>query len=255
MILAKQGGEPADSSGDITVRRDILAGRDIRVFREGREILVVPEIAVREGEVLAVIGPNGAGKTTLLSVLACLEFPDQGLVFFRGVEVSRRNALGIRRRMAAVFQEPLLLDGTVLDNVELGLRLRGFGAGARPRALRWLRLLGLEGKATQWVHTLSGGEAQRTALARAFVLEPEVLFLDEPFSSVDAIARRELIRDFRNIVKETGITTVLVTHDFREVQHLATRVLVLNRGKIEAEGNAEDISNHPRWRELAASGL
>lgn len=255
MALSKKRGEPADPAKDITVGGDILVGRDIRVFREGREILVVPEIVVREGEVLAVIGPNGAGKTTLLSVLACLEFPNQGRVFFRGVEVSRKNALGIRRRMAVVFQEPLLLDGTVLDNVELGLRLRGVRAGARPRAMRWLSLFGLEGKAAQSVHTLSGGEAQRTALARAFVLEPEVLFLDEPFSSVDAIARRELIRDFRNIVKETGVTTVLVTHDFREVQHLATRVLVLNQGRIEVEGTPEDISNHPRWGKLAESGL
>ncbi|HHY34790.1 MAG TPA: ATP-binding cassette domain-containing protein [Firmicutes bacterium] len=238
-------------SESVTFPRDILIGRDIRVFREGREILTVPEITVREGEVLAVIGPNGAGKTTLLSVLACLEFPHKGRVFFRGVEVSRKNALGIRRRMAAVFQEPLLLDGTVLDNVELGLRLRGLKAEARPRAMEWLSRLGLEDKARQSVHTLSGGEAQRVALARAFVLEPEVLFLDEPFSSVDAIARRELIGDLRDIVRATRVTTVLVTHDFREVRHLATRVLVLNQGRIEAEGRPEDVSNHPRWGELA----
>lgn len=231
--------------------REIIAGSDIRVVRQGKEILVVPNIAVREGEVVAVIGPNGAGKSTLLAVLACLDFPERGRVFFRGTEVTKRNVVEIRRRMSVVFQEPLLLDGTVLENVELGLRVRGVRDGPRARAVEWIRRFGLTGKEGQAVHTLSGGEAQRVALARAFVLNPEVLFLDEPFSSLDSIARQELLRDFRRIIRDTGVTAVLVTHDFLEVRLLATRVLVLSRGRIEAEGTPESISNDPLWGRLA----
>ena len=232
---------------------EIIAAYDIRVIREGKAILAVPGVTVREGEVLAVVGPNGAGKSTLLMVLACLEFPKTGRVFFRGDAVTRKNAVSVRRRMSVVFQEPLLLDGTVLENVEMGLRLRGLGRVARGRALEWVSRFGLTGKENQAVHTLSGGEARRVSLARAFAVDPQVLLLDEPFSSVDAAARQELLGDLEPILRETGITAVLVTHDFSEVMFLATRVIVLNRGRIEAEGTPDSIANDPRWRKMAGS--
>ena len=228
----------------------VLAAHDIRVVRGKRTILDVPSVEVRPGEVLALIGPNGAGKTTLLSVLACLDFPTRGEVLYQGQRVTKRNALSIRRKMAVVFQEPLLLDGTVLDNVMLGLQLRGKRDEAKENAARWLDRFGISGVSTQTPHTLSSGEAQRASLARAFALEPEILFMDEPFAAVDVISRRGLVREFQEVQQAAHTTTVLVTHDFGEVTTLATRVLVMHQGTIQAEGTPDEIARHEKWGSL-----
>ena len=237
--------EPKAESAGVPV----LSVHDIDVVKGPRKILSVDHLQVNSGEVLAVIGPNGAGKSTLISVMACLDTPYHGDIVFKGQKVNRKNALNVRRRMAVVFQEPLLLDGTVRDNVKLGLTLRNQSIDDG-RIDAWLGRFGLTALAGQLVHTLSGGEAQRTALARAFVLEPEVLFLDEPFASVDVITRQDLVAQFRDILREQGTTTVLVTHDFAEVQALASRVLVLAEGRIQSEGTPGQIQNHPVWQKL-----
>jgi len=238
----------------VTPAGPVLEGESIRVVKGRRIVLDVGSVSVMPGEVLAVIGPNGAGKSTLLSVLACLEFPSRGKVSYKGHEVTRKNALSIRRKMAVVFQEPLLLDGTVLDNVILGPRLRRREGPVRENALIWLERFGIPGAATQMSHTLSGGEAQRASLARAFALEPEILFMDEPFTAVDAISRQGLIETFKGVQEAARTTTVLVTHDFQEVSALATRVVVLHEGKIRAEGTPDEIARHPIWGALAGIG-
>ncbi len=232
----------------------VLAGRLLQVVKGRRTILDVDEIDVMPGEILAVIGPNGAGKSTLLSVLACLEFPARGKMLYRGTEVTRGNALSIRRRMAVVFQEPLLLDGSVLENVELGLKIRGRAGGAREAALLWLDRFGILAAAGQMAHTLSGGEAQRASLSRAFALSPEILFMDEPFSSVDTMSRQSLIESFKRAQAASGTTTVMVTHDFREIRALATRVAVLSDGRIQATGTPVEIASHPVWGALTGNG-
>lgn len=232
-----------------SARAPVLSVHNIEVIKGHRKILSVDYLHVNPGEALAVIGPNGAGKSTLISVMACLDTPYHGDIVFKGQKVNRKNALNVRRRMAVVFQEPLLLDGTVRDNVKLGLTLRNQSIDDG-RIDAWLERFGLTALAGQLVHTLSGGEAQRTALARAFVLEPEVLFLDEPFASVDVITRQDLVAQFREILTEQGTTTVLVTHDFAEVQALASRVLVLAEGRIQSEGTPGEIQNHPVWQKL-----
>ncbi|MDK2855395.1 MAG: tungstate transport system ATP-binding protein [Bacillota bacterium] len=229
----------------------VLEARDIVIKKGGRRILSVDHLAVEPGEVLAIIGPNGAGKSTLLTVLACLDLPTSGAVFFHGRRVTRANALAVRRRLAVVFQEPLLLDTTVLENAAIGLKLRGRRREAEAKARAWLARFGVGHLAAQQALTLSGGEAQRVSLARAFALEPEVLLLDEPFASVDVIARAGLIQEFKSILSSTGTTAVLVTHDFREVSALATRVAVLFDGTVQAEGPPEAIAAHPRWGALA----
>lgn len=229
----------------------VLTGEGIKVRKGHRTILDVDAISVLPGEVLAVIGPNGAGKSTLLTILSCLEFPACGKVFFRNEEVTRRTALGARRKMAVVFQEPLLLDGTARENIELGLKLRGIGGNTRETVRLWLERFGIAKVGDQMAHTLSGGEAQRTSLARAFALEPEVLFLDEPFSSVDVLSRQGLIASFREAQTTSVTTSVLVTHDFREVLTLATRVIVMSEGRIQATGTPSEISVHPVWGALA----
>lgn len=235
--------------------KPVLRGENLIVVRQNRKILDIDEISVLPGEILAVVGPNGAGKSTLLTLLACLEIPKQGKIYFHGRQVTRKNALQIRRQMAVVFQEPLLLDGTVKENVNLGLALRGQKHQVDTKIESWLRRFGILHLADQMAHTLSGGEAQRTALARALVLEPEVLFLDEPFASLDSLTKQNLIRQFKNILEESGTTTVLVTHDFSEVQALATRVLVLSEGRIQLEGTPDEILQHPVWQKLAGKPL
>src|SRR5262249_8049316 len=158
----------------------VVALHGIRVIRGARTVLDVPELTVEVGEVLAVIGPNGAGKSTLLRVMGLLETPTAGSVRFQGERVSPPDGLPVRRRMASVFQDPLLTDATVRDNVALGLRFRGADtARGAARITEWLEQLGIVDLAGRQARTLSGGEAQRTALARALVLEPELLLLDE----------------------------------------------------------------------------
>src|SRR5688572_1504386 len=211
----------------------VLALRDVRRRYGARDALDVRALDVVAGEVLAVIGPNGAGKSTLLRVLGLLERPDTGQVLVRGRAVDGREALGERRRMATVFQEPLLTDATVADNVALGLRFRGVSAAAgRARVARWLERLGVGGLATRAARTLPGGEAQRIALARALVLEPEVLLLDEPFAGLDAPARAALMTDLGAILRADRTTTVLVTHERGEALALADRVAVLMAGRL-----------------------
>ncbi|NLG87011.1 MAG: ATP-binding cassette domain-containing protein [Firmicutes bacterium] len=228
----------------------VLTVKDITVRRGGRCILQVDSFFVQPKEVVALIGPNGAGKSTLLTILACLALPDRGELFFANDKVTRKNALAVRRRLAVVFQDPLLLDCTVLENAALGLKLRGQKQGAKEKALRWLKRFGVDHLANQNALTLSGGEAQRVSLARAFALEPEVLLLDEPFVSIDVISRKSLVSEFKSVLTGTGTTAVLVTHDFQEVLALANRAVVLDQGKIRAQGTPQEIASHEVWGSL-----
>jgi len=229
----------------------LLAVKDIVVRRGRRFCLKIDEFCVRPQEVVALIGPNGAGKSTLLTTLACLTPPDSGTVFFGSEKVTKKNALTVRRKLAVVFQEPLLLDNTVLENTVLGLRLRGQKQGAEDKARIWLKRFGVDHLAGQNALTLSGGEAQRVSLARAFALEPKVLLLDEPFASIDVISRTALIDEFKSVLESTGTTAVLVTHDFYEVQALASRTVVLDQGTIQAEGTPAEIAVHKTWGGLS----
>ena len=208
--------------------------------------LEVPSLAVQRGEVLAVIGPNGAGKSTLLRVMGLLQKPTEGRIYFHSDEVKPTNGLATRRRMASVFQEPLLLNASVYDNAALGLRLRGLDGHTIEQRIRpWLERLGIEHLARRPARTLSGGEAQRTSLVRALTLKPEILFLDEPFSPLDPPTREGLLLDLERILRETSITTVFVTHDRDEAFMLGDRVGVLINGKIHQIGAAEDVFLRP----------
>jgi tungstate transport system ATP-binding protein len=230
----------------------VLALHKVRRRYAGRDVLDVGSLDVFAGEVLAVIGPNGAGKSTLVRLLGLLERPDAGQVLVNGRAVDARDALAERRRMATVFQEPLLADATVADNVALGLRFRGVtSATAAPRVARWLERLGVAGLAAQPARTLSGGEAQRVALARALVLEPEVLLLDEPFSGLDAPARAALLTDLGAILRADRTTTVLVTHERGEALALADRVAVVMDGRLRQVDETARVFYAPVSEEVA----
>jgi len=224
-------GDPAARGLGPTTAVVALAG--VRVAYGGRTAVDIERLEVRAGELLAVIGPNGAGKSTLLRVLGLLERPAAGSIAFRGRTVAPGERLDARRQMASVFQDPLLVDATVFDNVALGLRFRGLSRGEiAPRVRNWMRRFGIEHLATRRSRTLSGGEAQRTALARALVLQPALLLLDEPFSALDQPTREALIADLGSILRHDRITTVLVTHDRGEALTLGDRVATMMDGRI-----------------------
>jgi tungstate transport system ATP-binding protein len=230
----------------------VLALRDLRVRHAAGFTLEVDSLEARRGEVLAVIGPNGAGKSTLLRAMGLLEPPGAGAVWLHGQRVDAAHALAARRRMATVFQEPLLADRSVAENVALGLRFRGLGRReTHARVARWLARFGVGHLAARSARTLSGGEAQRVALARALVLEPEVLLLDEPFAALDAPTRAGLVADLGGVLREDRVTTVLITHDRGEAQALADRVAVLIAGRLRQVDTTSRVFWAPASEDVA----
>jgi tungstate transport system ATP-binding protein len=219
-----------------------IEAKNLTLVKGNAKILDVSSFAVHGNEVVALVGPNGAGKSTLIQCLALLQKPSSGEVSVGGVSANGRNSLALRRKMAVVFQESLLLDTTVLQNVTSGLRLRGIARSeADERAHTWMKRLGIEGLAKRPARLLSGGESQRASLARAFVLEPEVIFLDEPFSALDYPTRLALLWDMRELLRSTAVTTVFVTHDYSEIPYLTDKVAVMQRGRITREGTVNEL--------------
>ncbi|MBI4591796.1 MAG: ABC transporter ATP-binding protein [Candidatus Rokubacteria bacterium] len=230
----------------------VVALSGVRVRYGGAVVLEVPDLEIQAGEILAIIGPNGSGKSTFLRVIGLLETPTQGQVRFKGEAVGASRVLEVRRRMATVFQDPLLVDDTVFENAALGLRFRCVAPAAiGPRVRAWLDRFGIGALAERRARTLSGGEAQRTALARALVLKPEILLLDEPFAALDQPTREALIEELGGILREDRITTVLVTHDRWEALALGDRVAVMMRGEILQVDEAARLFRAPVSDEVA----
>jgi tungstate transport system ATP-binding protein len=225
----------------------IIEGKNLKVTRGGDTILDIPYVGIKAGEVLSFIGSNGAGKTTLLQTLLYLTKPFSGDVFFKEKKVgSDVPVLTYRRSLAMVFQEPLLFDTTVFENVASGIKLRGLPKSVvRDTANEYLRLFGILQLKDRSARNLSGGEAQRTSLARAFATKPEVLFLDEPFASLDPASREPLVEDVQEMLRQTKTTAVFVTHDLMEALRLSDRIGVMVQGRMRQVGPAEDVMNRP----------
>ncbi len=231
----------------------ILSIRDLTIRRGDQTVLRVSALDIQQGEVLAVIGPNGAGKSTLLLVLARLLPINNGSLLFNSQPIERENELTYRRRIALVLQEPLLLNQSVFDNVAAGLKFRGMPRKEiKARTDEWLERLGISHLRNRPAHRLSGGEAQRTSLARAFAIQPELLFLDEPFSALDAPTRARLMEDLHALLSATNITTVFITHDLDEALMLGERVAVLLGGVLRQVGKPQDVFTSPSDGEVAA---
>jgi ABC-type sugar transport system ATPase subunit len=230
----------------------VIALHGIRLQYGGATVLDLPRLEIYDGETLAIIGPNGAGKTSLLKVIGLLEQPGFGSVYFRGEQATSQNALTLRRRMASALQAPLLIDDTVYANAALGLKLRGATKKEIDERLQpWLGRLGIAHIAGRRARTLSGGEARRTSLARALVLEPELLLLDEPFSALDSPSREALLSDLQQALEQSRAAVVIVTHDLYEAAALAARVGVLSRGKLLQLAPTEEIFSRPANQEVA----
>jgi tungstate transport system ATP-binding protein len=229
-------------AGDANI---LLKAEDLLVRRGGVTVLDIPALDVFSGQVLALIGPNGAGKSTLLLTLAGLLKPARGSLLFRGERIGN-GGFDYRRHIAMVFQEPLLFDATVFENVATGLRIRGVGREEIGRKVpEYLERFGIGHLAKRSARKLSGGEAQRTSLARAFVTKPEIVFLDEPFSSLDPPTREALTGDLERILRETRTTAVASTHDQTEALRLGDRLAVVNGGRIVQIGPAAEVMNRP----------
>ncbi|MBN2148259.1 MAG: ATP-binding cassette domain-containing protein, partial [Anaerolineales bacterium] len=170
---------------------NLLEIRNLNVRRGETVVLQTDCLDVKEGEVLAIIGPNGAGKSTLLLTLARLLKFDSGEITFRGQPMQTIRDLDYRRRIGLVLQDPLLLDTSVYENVASGLKFRRLPKPEiEQRCTHWLEQMGVHHLKNRPARQLSGGEAQRASLARAFALQPELLLLDEPFSALDAPTRQ-----------------------------------------------------------------
>lgn len=221
---------------------------DVRVQRG--TLTVEAAFDVASGEVLALLGPNGAGKSTLVRVLAGLLRPDEGRVTVddRPWDDAATHVPAHERSVGMVFQDALLFPHlSVADNVAFGLRARKVGrAAARTAADGWLARVGLEGLGDQRPAALSGGQAQRAALARALVVDPGVLLLDEPLSALDARTRLTVRAELRRHLAAFAGSTVLVTHDPVDAMALADRVVVVEEGRIVQTGPPAEVARAPR---------
>jgi len=219
-----------------------------------REVLKGLNLGVGKGEVFALIGPTGAGKTTLLRILDLLEVPGAGEIYFDGKCVPRsgKQRLEIRRRMSFIQQKPHVFNLSVYDNIACGLRWRRESRNKTAEKVdRILEMVGLEGYRNRNARTLSGGEAQRVALARCLVLEPEVLLLDEPTANLDPVSTVKIEQLISQVATQYSTTMVLATHDMSQGQQLAHRLGVLLEGKLAQTGNATDIFRSPQDERVA----
>jgi tungstate transport system ATP-binding protein len=221
----------------------ILEMEDVQYRVLDKTILDIPSFELYEGDFLGIMGPNGAGKSTFLKLLAYLESQTAGSISFRGEKWTAKTIpLRVRRRFSVALQQSLLLQGTVFENVAVGMKFRREeSAAVKERVDEMLELFEISHLAQKNSQQLSGGEAQRVNLARALVIRPEVLYLDEPFSALDFPTKMKLIEDFKRIVKITNTTTVLISHDLFEIQSLATRLLVLLNGEIQQVDNTNAV--------------
>jgi tungstate transport system ATP-binding protein len=230
----------------MTSRGAMLEVRDLRVERGGHAVLDVASFRLEDGEFVSLIGPNGCGKSTLLLSMMGLLPRAGGAITFRGEDVLSGDRVARRRRMGMVLQEPLLFDATVRDNVAAGLRLRGLGrAETRRRVETYLERFRLAGLAERSARKLSGGEARRVSLARALAVEPEVVFLDEPFASLDVPTRQSITADLERTIRATRMAAILVTHDRSEALRLSDRIVVMNAGRIVQSDAPSVVMNSP----------
>lgn len=230
----------------------MISLQNISVHKFEKQILHVPFLSVNKGDVVGLIGPNGAGKSTLLKVMALLEEGVHGDITIKDTKIAAsRPTLEKRRLFSMVFQQPLMLDTTVFNNVAVGLKIRGFSkTEIKKKVEEWLDKLRISHLAQRHARTLSGGESQRVALARALVTQPEILFLDEPFSALDLPTKRRIMADLQAIISDLHITTVFISHDFQEIKLLCEEVFVLFQGEYKGRYRIDDLSQQDFNQEL-----
>lgn len=222
---------------------ELMRLQDLGKSFGNREVLKKISMSINEGEIFALMGPSGVGKTTFFRILNLLEKPSEGRLFFRGIELTGstiREKINARRSMSMLFQTPCVLNTTVFNNVAYGLVIRKVDKKTiRKKVINALSIVGLERKEKQKARTLSGGEAQRMAFARAIVYDPDILLLDEPTSSLDPANVAIIEEIIKRIRRERGTTIVIATHNIYQVKRIADRVGILLNGAL-IEVNSKD---------------
>lgn len=228
---------------------ELMRAQDICKSFGKMVVLKKINMSINEGEIFALMGPSGVGKTTLFRILNLLEKPSEGKLFFRGIELTRctiRENINTRRRMSMLFQTPCVLNTTVFNNVAYGLVIRKTNNKTiQEKVMNALSIVGLEGKEHQKARTLSGGEAQRMAFARAIVYDPDILLLDEPASSLDPANVAMIEEIIKQIRRERGTTIVIATHNIYQVKRIADRVGILLNGELIEVNSIESIFEAP----------
>ena len=214
--------------------------------------LNIDNLDIEEGQILGIIGPNGAGKTTLLKIIGLLEKPCEGEISLWGQGINNGTSrLRFRRDISFVFQEPLLYNRSVYENVAIGLKIRGFPRGKiESKVNEWLDRFNIRHLACRRPTELSGGEAQRVSLARALCLEPKLFLMDEPFSRLDMPTKEALITDLKEILYNR-CTAVFVTQDRNEALMFCNRLLVLEDGKVIQHGRTMEVFHNPISKSVA----
>lgn len=202
-------------------------------------------LEVEDKDFSILLGPSGCGKSTILRMIAGLIMPDEGTISLNGKDITLLSPQ--QRGMGFVFQNYSIFPHmTIAENIEFGLKIRNAPASERQARREYLlKLVGMEGMGSRFAHQLSGGQMQRIALARALAYEPRVLLLDEPFAAVDVKTRIQLRQSLKKIVKEIGVTAIMVTHDQEEAFELAERIAIVNCGRIEQYGYPSDVYYNP----------
>lgn len=215
--------------------------------------LMVDKFEFYQGERIALIGPNGAGKTTFLRIAALLQSAERSSIIFNNHPIKTNvQSLHYHRSTAFVPQRLVLYNGSVTDNVALGLKIRGASPSLiREKISAMLNAFKITHLAKRPVYQISGGEARRVMLARALVLSPKILFLDEPFADLDKQAKHALMNDFLPVLSQTGCTTIFITHNYEETYQLSDRLIVLFGGKIVQNGQTQEIFKRPASQEIA----
>ena len=233
---------------------------DLDTIKEGGYIPAVRDasLEVYEGELVVLMGLSGSGKSTLVRCMSRLIEPTAGEIEFDGEDLraaSERELVELRRhKMGMVFQHfALFPHRTVLDNVAFPLEVQGVDLATRnARALEIIDLVGLHGRGNYYPRELSGGQQQRVGIGRSLAVEPDVWFLDEPFSALDALIRREMQDEFLRLQSTLQKTIIFITHDFDEAIRLADRIAIMRDGVIDQMGTAEELITNPGSDYVAA---
>jgi len=242
---------PAAGVEPAAVPDDIAALHDVDYLIDGKTIFRGIRIGIRRGDVTAIMGPSGTGKTTLLRLITGQLRPNAGRVIVDGLDVARlgrRDLYALRRRMGMLFQNgALLTDLDVFENVAFPLRehARLPERIVRNLVLTKLHAVGLRGAADLQPQQLSGGMARRVALASAIIMDPQILLYDEPFAGLDPISMGVVMRLIRSLNDALGISSIVVTHDVREISQIADMSYILSDGQVVASGTPRELHDHP----------
>ena len=225
---------------------------DDKIKKEGYiQAIRDASVEVFENEILVIMGLSGSGKSTLVRCMSRLVEPTIGEIFFEDInmgEISKKELIEIRRhKMGMVFQHfALFPHRTVIENIAFPLEVQGIGRNEREKsAMEIIELVGLEGRENYFPKELSGGQQQRVGIGRSLAVKPELWFLDEPFSALDPLIRKEMQNEFLRIQSALKKTIIFITHDFDEAIRLADRIIIMNEGKIVQIGSPEDLIMKP----------